>query len=254
MSYSACEKLVKAGDPDRYLASMRAPAEARKNLMVIYAVNLEIARAPWASAEPMVAQMRLQWWADEINKIYRGEAPDSHEILPALREVIFDNNLPKWLFERLIEARNFDIYADPHKDDNAFVQYIEDTAGSVLNLAARVLGANEDQAGPIYDFAFASGVASLLRAAPELIARGRQPLPASIGEILKEASERLANARKNRRKVPAAIAPAFQAGWRVDATLKEARRRPESISQGLLEESPAWRRFSLHYRRVTGTW
>lgn len=254
MSYDACAKLVKAGDPDRYLSAQSAPLGARKRLMAIYAVNLEIARAPWASAEPLVAQMRLQWWADEISKIYQGEAPDSHEILPALREVIFDYNLPKWLFERLVEARNFDIFSDSHKDENAFVDYIEDTAGSVMNLAARVLGAKDSDLFAVYDFAFAAGVANLLRAAPELTARGRNPLPDNLDDILHEAKECLENARKRRRKVPSALAPALQAGWRVDATLKEAMKRPESIAKGLLEESSAWRRLSLHLRQVTGTW
>lgn len=253
-SFDACAALVKAGDPDRFLSAQSAPPEDRQRLMAIYAVNLEIARAPWASAEPLVAQMRLQWWADEIAKIYRGEVPDSHEILPALHEVIFDHNLPKWLFERLIEARYFDIFNDPHKDENAFVTYIENTAGSAMNLAARALGAEEKHLITVDNFSFGAGVANLLRAAPELVARGRKPLPENIGNILNETQNRIAKAHQQRRNVPASLAPVLHAGWRADATLREAIKRPENIAKGLLEESPAWRRLSLHLRRITGRW
>ena len=254
MSFDACEALVRAGDPDRFLAAQSAPSNNRKALMAIYAVNLEIARAPWASQEPLVAQMRLQWWADEIDKIYPGEAVDSHEILPALRDVIFDHNLPQSLFRALIDARLFDIFSAPHESHDAFNAYINATSGSVMELAVRALGAGPQTLPTVRDFAFASGVANLMRATPELLARGRSPLPDMTGAITAEALAKLNAARANRAMVPKAATPALLAGWRTGSTLAEANKRPESIEAGLLEESPARKMLGLRWRRLTGHW
>ncbi len=254
MSFDICEKLVKSGDPDRFLAAQSAPLQSRRALMALYAVNLEIARAPWASPEPLVAQMRLRWWADEIGKIYRGELVNNHEILPALRETIFDHNLPQALFEALIEARQADIYADPPTSRAAFDTYIETTSGGVMELAARILGAPGAALPTVRDFAYGAGVASLLRAVPALKARGYSPLPEGGEAIITTAQRRLDLARQQRRKIPKSLAPALLAGWRADTTLKEAQKRPENIAKGLLEESPAWRRLSYQLRLWSGRW
>ncbi len=254
MSFDACEKLVKAGDADRFLSAQSAPPEARKALMAIYAVNLEIARTPWASPEPLVAQMRLQWWADEIGRIYKGEQVTTHEILPALREVIFDHNLPRGLFEALILARNFDLWKAPHKDRAAFDAYIDSTAGSVIALAAKALGATPEHMFVINDFAYGAGVAALLRAAPELLARGHSPLPENISDVIIQAEKSIARARKQRRHLHPSVAPALLAGWRADATLSYAHKHPENITLGQLEESPARKMSTLRWRRLRGRW
>ena len=252
MSYDACETLVKEGDPDRWLSAQSAPPEGRRALMAIYAINLMIARAPWASPEPLVAQMRLQWWADEIGKIYHGERVTTHEILPALREVIFDHTLPRGLFEALIEARHFDLTPAPFENRNMFDAYINGTAGSVMALAALTLGAKPNHLPPIKDLAYASGIATLLRATPALIARGCAPLPEGLPAIINDATDSLKKARRN--KLPKTLTPALLAGWRADTTLAFARKKPANIFSGYLEESPARKMATLRWKRLTGRW
>ncbi len=254
MSFDACETLVKAGDHDRWLSAQSAPPEARRALMALYATNLLIARAPWASLEPLVAQMRLQWWADEIGRIYKGEQVTTHEILPALREVIFDHNLPKPLFDALIAARMADIFADPPENRAAFEAYIDATSGSLMALAAKALGAPDEAMDVVADFAYGAGVANLLRAVPALKARGHQPFKEPISEIISTARARLHHARSQRARLPQSAAPALLAGWRADATLAQAQKHPRSIYAGLLEESPARKTATLHWRAFTGKW
>ncbi len=74
MSLAACAALVERGDPDRFLAVMAAPAWARARLFPLYAFNLEVARAPWVTEEPMIAEMRLQWWRDVVESAGRRRA------------------------------------------------------------------------------------------------------------------------------------------------------------------------------------
>ncbi|MBT6544979.1 MAG: squalene/phytoene synthase family protein, partial [Rhodobacteraceae bacterium] len=66
---NACAALVERGDPARFLAVMAAPVQAREVLFVLFAFNLEVARAPWVTQQPMIAEMRLQWWCDALDEI-----------------------------------------------------------------------------------------------------------------------------------------------------------------------------------------
>ena len=54
----ACAEIVQRTDPERFAALMAAPVIDRPALAVLYAFNAEVARAPWASKEPMIAEMR----------------------------------------------------------------------------------------------------------------------------------------------------------------------------------------------------
>ena len=72
---AACARLVARGDLPRFRATMAAPVELRRMLFPLYAFNLEVARAPWVTAEPMIALMRLQWWRDALGEIGGGRRP-----------------------------------------------------------------------------------------------------------------------------------------------------------------------------------
>jgi phytoene/squalene synthetase len=81
----ACAALVERSDPDRFRVAMAAPPAAREVLFPLYAFNLEVARAPWATREPMLAEMRLQWWRDQVEAAAvqlpprpRGRGPPGH--------------------------------------------------------------------------------------------------------------------------------------------------------------------------------
>jgi len=52
-------------DPDRWLSSrFAAGREARRALVAIYAFDNQLARAPRAASNPLVAEMRLAWWRE----------------------------------------------------------------------------------------------------------------------------------------------------------------------------------------------
>ena len=66
MSADYCHDLVRAGDKDRYLASLFAPDELRPYLLALYAFNIEIARVRETVSEAALGEIRLQWWRDAI--------------------------------------------------------------------------------------------------------------------------------------------------------------------------------------------
>ena len=250
MSLTACAARVEQGDPARFRAAMAAPVDARRVLFPLYALNVEVARAPWVTQEPMIAEMRLQWWRDALEEIGAGGPVRRHEIVDALANILDPMGAKE--LDRLVAARRWDVYTDAFEDQGHLEQYISDTSGALMWTAARLLG-DADRA-TVEDFAFATGVANLLRAVPELQARGRKPLvdgtTQGVRVLVEEALMRHARAVSNRRKISASAAPALLSGWLAKPTLSKAQRTPETVIDGLPEVSP----FRLPRVAMTGWW
>ena len=222
VTVDACAALVQRGDPDRFLAVMAAPRPARAQLFPLYAFNLEVARAPWVTQEPLIAEMRLQWWRDVVENAASGAAR-AHEVAGPLHDVIRDFGLPLDVLDRLIAARRWDIHRAPHEGWEGLVGYLEDTGAGLMWLAARALGAPDLAEGPVRAYGWATAAAGYLRAVPELTARGRLPLPDGVGlkDLARRGLEKLAEARGGRKAVPREIAVALLAGWQTEGLLHQ---------------------------------
>ncbi len=216
---------VARADPERWRAAMTAPEAGRAGQMALYAFNLEIARAPYVASEPLLAEIRLRWWRDALAEIGAGLPPRRHEIVAPLAAAIRGADLPPELFEAMIAARARDLDPAPFADRAALMAYIEGTAGALMELAARHLGAPEAALPVVRDFAAGAGLAAFLRALPELRARGRDPLPPGLAPALlaDEALARIADARARRALVPAVALPALLPGVLAAARLRRAR-------------------------------
>ena len=251
---TACADLVRRADPDRFLAAMAAPVAARAVLFPIYALNIEVARAPWVTAEPMIAGMRLQWWRDALVEIAKGGPVRRHEVVTPLAGVL-DPGMAA-ILDDVISARYWDINKDPFEDMAEFTQHVDHTSGSLMCVAAQSLGQADE--GVVRDFAFASGVSNWLRAVPELEARGRVPLVdgtgAGVRDLAKTALNRLEQARRGRSAVSKQAAPAMLAGWQAGALLRQALHDPGRVADGTLVQSGARMRLTLMARASSGLW
>jgi phytoene synthase len=176
-----CETLVRAADKDRWLASLFAPDEARVHLMALYAFNIEVARIREAVSEPGIGEIRLQWWADAIEAIYRANTPE-HPVAQALAAAIGHGNLDQASFLNLIEARRFDLYDDPMPDLATLEGYLGETASVLFQMAASLLaGPAARSASDVSGFGgVAYGLTGLLRALPIHRRRGQMYLPGDV--------------------------------------------------------------------------
>ncbi len=251
-------EIVRAGDPDRHAASLAAPEGARAKLWPLYAFNLEIARAPYVTQEPLIAQMRLQFWADVLDDIDTGAPARAHEVAAPLSALWRAEGLPVALGQAMIAARHWDIARDPFADDAALVAHLDATAGNLMWLAARVLGARDDAEPVVRDMAFASGLANWLAAVPALQAAGRVPLvddsDAAIRALAQQGLARLTRARTQRGRVPKPATPAVLTGWQAGAVLRNAGRNPALVRAGGLHRSEFVRRGGLLLRALSGRW
>ena len=137
---SAVAQAVRRHDRERYLTALFAPADRREDLLALYAFNLEIARTREAVREPMLGQIRLQWWRDALDEIDAGKPPRRHEVVAPLAAAIYRHNLPRDAFERLLLARERDLDDAPFQTLADLEAYADGTSGALMALALAILG------------------------------------------------------------------------------------------------------------------
>ncbi|WP_114186248.1 phytoene/squalene synthase family protein [Microvirga aerophila] len=176
-----CESLVREGDPDRYWASLFAPADRRPYLHALYAFNFEIARIRDAVREALIGEIRLQWWRDALQGETRGDVR-ANPVAAALDDTIVKFRLPRQALVDLIDARVFDLYDDPMPSLNDLEGYCGETSSSLIQLSSIVLMDGQDPGSA--DAAGHAGVAyaitGLLRAFPWHARQGQVFIPADI--------------------------------------------------------------------------
>ena len=230
MSINACAAIVEKGDPERFRAVMAASVPARRVLFPLYAFNVEVSRAPWVTKEPMIAEMRLQWWADVLEEIASGAVVRKHEVTDALAQILDAQGAACLM--GLVAARRWDVYSDAFEDAAHLDEYIDATTGHLLWTAARLLGATQEAL--LRDFAYGVGVANFLRAIPALEDRGRKPLIDGTSEGVRDLAQK-GYARHVRGRAPKDVA---LAGFLTKPTLQRAIADPQRVVQGALELGP----------------
>jgi NADH dehydrogenase [ubiquinone] 1 alpha subcomplex assembly factor 6 len=138
--------LIRRHDRDRYQTALFAPADRREALFALYAFNYEIARVRESVTQPMLGQIRLQWWREVIEAAYGGEAPRRHEVALPLTTAIRDFGLSRPHFDRMIDAREADLSDELPADIAALEDYVDGTSAELMRLALDVLGTGYPQA------------------------------------------------------------------------------------------------------------
>ncbi|MEO3385965.1 phytoene/squalene synthase family protein [Mesorhizobium sp. CAU 1741] len=184
-------------DPDRYLATLYAPADKRDALSALYLFNAEIAAIRDRVHEPLPGEIRLQWWRDALAG--GRDAVAGHPLAMALARVIDDHDLPLAAFDRYLEARIFDLYDDPMPSRADLEGYCGETASAVVQLAALIL---EPEAAPQFSAASGHGgcaiaITGMLRQLPLHRARGQCFFPAEMLEAAGTSREALLSGDDN---------------------------------------------------------
>lgn len=223
-------------------------------LFPLYALNVEVSRAPWVTQEPMIAEMRLQWWRDALQEIADGGPVRRHEVVTPLAGVLSPHLAAS--LDEYVAVRRWDIYKDPFEDREHFDNYITCSSGRLMVAAAQALGPAEQEV--VQDFAFAAGIAGWLRAIPELEARGRIPLldgtPDGVQALAQEALARLYSARRNRSAVSNPARAALLAGWQTERVLKRIVAAPHRVAAGDMVFDDVRSRLRLAWVALSGQW
>jgi len=262
MRLSFCGDQVRRYDNDRYLTALHAPASRRDALFALYAFNVEVAKTREAVSEPMIGQIRLQWWREAIGEAYSGTVRE-HAVLRPLAQAIERHDLTRGNFDTLINARESDLTDEPPATIEELGNYAEGTTSTLIRLALEILdqrtGVAQEAARGI---GIAWGLTGLLRAVvfhardkrqylpaqsmrqakadPDDLfeLRGGAPLADVAREVAEAARQALRSGRQYRRAVPRAAIPALLPGTLAEMYLRRMARldydlfaRPIVISQ-----------------------
>ena len=245
---SYCADAVRQHDPDRFLTVLFAPPARREALFALYAFNVEVAKIREVVSEPMLGEIRLQWWREAIEGAYAG-TPRRHAVVEPLCKAIQAENLTRKHFDRLIEARALDLGEEPPDTMERLTAYAEGTSGTLIWLAHEVLGGGDATRGVGRDIGRDVGIAwaltGLLRALPYHLRAKRVYLPVdmierhgvamrdlmelrgsdairrAVADIAAEARKRLQSARRLRATVPRRALPALLVARLADIYLRK---------------------------------
>lgn len=202
MDIDPVSQLVRRADPDRFLASLFAPASKRPLLLALYAFNVEVARVADTVREPMMGEIRLEWWRETLEGARAGK-PRPHDVARALADLFAATGLPTGQFEAMISTRAFDASSDVFADRAALEAYCDATSGNLMRVAAQILGAPNDALARHAGTAYA--IAGILRSIPHHAARHKSFLPQSMLDAVGLTKDELF-ARPDRDKVKAVVA------------------------------------------------
>ena len=115
---AALDDQVREADPDRWLSSRFVADEAlRADLIALYAFEAELLAIPTRVTQPLLAEMRYTWWADQMDGVFSGEPRLGHPVLEALTAAVGRHELDRAPFDALIEAHIGRVHGEPHDLD-----------------------------------------------------------------------------------------------------------------------------------------
>jgi NADH dehydrogenase [ubiquinone] 1 alpha subcomplex assembly factor 6 len=270
---SHCAELVRDQAPDRYLASLFAPAGAREALFALYAFDHEIGKVRRVVSQPMAGLIRLQWWREALVAIAAGRPP-AQPVAQALHRALGGFAITPAGLVAAIDARERELEDPPPATLAALEQRLEAISGGITLAALEIL----DSTGPAALAAgrrvgLTVGLADLLRALDLDLRHGRLLLPAAelarhgialeavpqagpgLAPVVATLAERgrahLAAARRERRAVPAAALPALLPGSLAGSYLRRLRRTGHDPSAGFAGRA-ALAPLTLLWRNATG--
>lgn len=246
---SPCGRIVRDLDRDRYLTAVIAPPEVREALFALYAFNVEVAKTREMVSDPMMGQIRLQWWRDSIDGVYEGNER-RHEVVTPLGETVRRHELDRDLFFRIIDSRERDLADEPPATVAELERYADVSAGTLLLLALRIAapGSSDEVEEAVRGIGIAWALIGIARAVP-FLARSRTTLlpddlvaaagvekgllwelkvhpglSRAVEMLCAKASDRLRAARAVRRDVPKPALPILRSTAILDSHLRVLKR------------------------------
>ena len=260
---AAVEDAARANALDRYLAARLAPRAVHRDLIALAAFVGDTARIAATASEPLIGEIRLQWWRDVLRPgPAEGEAT-GNPVADALREAIARHALPAEPFAKLLDARSCVLNPEFGMSGAALDQHLDETEGAAFRIAACILGVPPGEAADKLVFAAGQsyGRVQLLRTVPLMLeARQRSARAHLVNDwaelapaILDGARSSLQQVRRNSRAAPESANAAILPAALVEPYLTALEKLGPAIVRERADISPLTRVWRLWRASVRGT-
>ena len=151
--------------------------EKRNAITVLYAFCRELDDVVDGCTDPNVAQITLNWWRSDLEKVFNNEMPE-HPVHQALKDIRASFDLPKNEFEALIDGMQMDLEQARYGSFDELKLYCHRVAGVGGCLIARILGFSNPQTLEYADkMGLALQLTNIIRDVGEDARQGRIYLP-----------------------------------------------------------------------------
>lgn len=118
-----CLQHVQEHDLDRYYCCLFAPAAKRDDLFAVLAFNQEVTKTRAVVSEPMLGEIRLQWWREALEEVAANK-PRAHPVVERLAATDGVEHILPFL-NQIVDAWSDDL----QPSGTAGVDYLETLAG-----------------------------------------------------------------------------------------------------------------------------
>lgn len=171
-------------DRDAHALVQLAAPPVRAGLASLYGFNLEVAKIREVVRDGLTGQFRLQWWRDTIDELFADAAPRRHPVAASLAQTIRNHGLPRAPFDRMLEARGFDLEDRAPSTRAALEEYAEASGAPLFTLAAHLADRSRPPPPAVEHAAAAAGkarvIAGLLVAVPFYARQRRIMIPDDV--------------------------------------------------------------------------
>ena len=169
------DKAAKSGS-SFYYSFLFLPEQQRKAITALYAFCREVDDIVDSNIENHIKQTKLQWWREEINALFSGQA--QHPVCLALAPAIEQFNLPQEQFEEIIDGMEMDLHNTRYDSFKELSLYCHRVASVVGLLAAEIFGYQDRKTQKYaHDLGMAFQLTNILRDIDEDAQRNRIYLP-----------------------------------------------------------------------------
>ncbi len=172
-----CQEKAASSGSSFYYSFMFLPADQRQAIVALYAFCREVDDVVDECSDPGLARIKLQWWRDEVGKIFDGSP--TQPVALALQQTVKGFNLPLEHFLEIIDGMEMDLNQVRYPSFKELKLYCHRVASVVGLMAAEIFGYNDHKT---LDYALNLGLAfqltNILRDVREDAMRGRIYLPA----------------------------------------------------------------------------
>ncbi|KAI6151369.1 isoprenoid synthase domain-containing protein [Pisolithus thermaeus] len=175
-----CKDLVRRYDYESFLTSQLYPQQYRLGYYALRAFYIELATIKEAVSQTTLGQGRLVFWRNAIKDIFKN-VPPRHPVAIALHQTTQNSHLAQYHFQRMIEAREEELFSPAHLTVESMTAHAESTSSTFFYLVLSMLC---QESAMLSHAASHLGVAqsfsTFLRAFPFHASRGVMVIPAEI--------------------------------------------------------------------------
>lgn len=169
------DKAAKSGS-SFYYSFMFLPPVQKQAIIALYAFCREVDDVVDECTDPSLASNKLEWWRNEIDKLFAGEP--SHPVTQALKTSTENFNLPQEYFVEIIDGMAMDLEQFTYASFKDLSLYCYRVASVVGLMAAEIFGYEDRQTLKYaHNLGMAFQLTNILRDVAEDAARGRIYIP-----------------------------------------------------------------------------